>query len=231
MKRQNIIILLMTLLLICIGLLSNAQSINADRPGIATGPNVLSLYKVQIETGSYYASSLDISYNNTLLRVGILENIELRVGSNYVNSMSVIGFQPLIVGLKIKLFDQDGIIPAISYMPILQLPIAKEEFNPHTVYPDHYFLFKNDITNKLSICYNLGWEYNGEDFIGMSGLSCNYEILKSFNIFIEGYNKLLHYGYDFGITKVINNNIQLDLSYISTNKSVNVGISYLFSKK
>ena len=61
-------------------------TISADRPGALTGTDVMSRYKLQWETGVGYESTTDgphtLTLNNTLLRFGLFENAEIRVGTD-----------------------------------------------------------------------------------------------------------------------------------------------------
>ena len=81
-------LLLTALVLICS--LCNAQdelpTISADRPGALTGTDVMPRFKLQWETGVGYESTTDgphtLTLNNTLLRFGLFENAEIRVGTD-----------------------------------------------------------------------------------------------------------------------------------------------------
>ena len=61
-------------------------TISADRPGALTGTDVMPRYKVQWETGTGFESTKDgpniFVLNNTLLRFGLFESAEIRLGAN-----------------------------------------------------------------------------------------------------------------------------------------------------
>ena len=61
-----------------------------DRPDATEAPTVVPTGSLQVETGGFYTSFEEndikqevFTYNTTLLRYGILDNLELRLGWNF----------------------------------------------------------------------------------------------------------------------------------------------------
>ena len=88
MKKRRL--LLIALVFIC-GLCHAQEelpAISADRPGALTGTDVMPLHKLQWETGMGYESTKGgphtLTLNNTLLRFGLFENAELRIGTDFL---------------------------------------------------------------------------------------------------------------------------------------------------
>lgn len=145
-----------------------------------------------------------------------------------------------VVGIKLKIFDNKSIVPGMSFISQLQLPLlTKSEFRTHIVTPNYYLLFSNKITDRLNIGYNIGvetheifdgkfFEYNLK-FTPMSSFCITYDIGKDYVFFTEIYNNYIdNTSFDFGFTKTIRNKMQFDISYINGNKSLNIGFVYLF---
>ena len=123
-----------------------------DRPDATESPNIVPRGAIQVETGGYYSRFKDQDlkhethgYNTTLFRYGLLENFEIRLGWNledrkitHKNSRLQedisSGFSPLLLGMKIALIDEKGIIPQIGLLGHLSLPfIASSDYRPeHT---------------------------------------------------------------------------------------------------
>ena len=101
----------------------------ADRPGASTGPSVVGRGVIQLEQGIQYdadGGADTFTFSNTLLRYGLFPNMELRLGGDgflYQENESVQGFKPafsgLSVGTKIKCFEGQGPVPAVSVLPNL----------------------------------------------------------------------------------------------------------------
>lgn len=213
-----------------------SQDFSPDRPGIGSSTGLITKHRFQLETGYYYSKD-ETSYNNLLLRYGLIENIELRFNSNLVKSSDgITGFQPLIVGIKIKMLDNEFIIPATSLISQLRFPNNGKINRTHIISPSYYFLFTNKITNKLILEYNIGMETQEEKFVDyylketfMGSVGLTYDLGKNYSTFFEVYNNYNdNTSFDFGFTKTVKDKMQFDLSYINGNKSINVGFVFLF---
>ena len=103
---------------------SDDDLINADRPGIADGSNVIGAGRVQVEAGVQQenrrgaGSTARTRFVPTLLRIGIDKNLELRVeGNTYtwtktsdaaLGATRNEGIAPTSIGLKAHFADADG---------------------------------------------------------------------------------------------------------------------------
>ncbi|RLD25327.1 MAG: transporter, partial [Bacteroidetes bacterium] len=124
-----------------ISLVLNAQEneeapvieIITDRPDATESPTSVPLGSLQIETGAFYTSFEEnnikqevIGYNTTLLRYGILNNLELRLGWNFEEGRTTIngtkmndvtsGFTPLLTGIKINITEEKDWVPTIGFL-------------------------------------------------------------------------------------------------------------------
>ncbi len=230
MKKLFSLILLMACLIV-----ANAQNespaISADRPGMATGTDVMPFLKVQWETG--FESSWDgapgFLLPTTMLRFGITKFAELRLeydGSygRLIDRHWSYDVQPLVIGTKVKIFEGYKWVPKISLMANLAIPLIRipgYAMQPH-VAPSLYLLFQNDVTDWFNIGYNVGAEWSGFSHIPSTflALCLGFNISDRFGAFVESYNYFTRYGkrntgaecdLDFGFTCLVHPRVQLDL--------------------
>jgi len=248
-------ILTITLLLGLIPFI-NAQNevpeLITDRPDQTESSVVLPHKSLQIETGFVMESSqTDLSsqqsfaYNSTLLRYGLLKNFELRLGLEYLGGKVKIkntdttntfsGLSPLYAGFKVKIADEDGWKPEIAFLGGLVLPFTSDKnFKPEYSAADIRFAFSHTISDRFSIGYNLGAEWDGETAIPeyFYSISLAAGITDDLGAFIESYGWLPEDGesehlLDAGFTYLILPNFQFDISAgIGVQNSIDNFISF-----
>lgn len=123
-----------------------SQPIFTDRPTFSVGPGTIAKGHIQIETG--YTFSFEDAHPNarthtfpeTLLRIGLVENVELRVewpNLTYIdNGTNVDGFRDLGVGFKVQVFQQQGFRPRLSFAGRLSIPTGNEAFSSDQLDPE-----------------------------------------------------------------------------------------------
>ena len=214
----------------------DAPAISADRPGMATGPDVMPFLKVQLETGfeggqigSFRTPAFLMP--TTMLRFGVTRFAELRLeydGSLFRKHDRQWDYdvQPLVIGTKVKIFEGYKWVPKVSLLANLAIPLRKPEvysdgYLPH-VAPSLYLLFQNDVTDWFNIGYNVGAEWSGDSHIPSTflALCLGFNITDNFGAFVESYNYFTRYGkgnteaecnLDFGFTYTVHPRVQLDL--------------------
>lgn len=147
-----------------------------DRPDQTELSSVVPHKSLQIETGFVLENDetdlikqKSFAYNTTLLRYGLLENFELRLGMEYLGEEVFIkntdttntfsGLSPINTGLKVKIADEDGWKPEIAFLGGLVLPFtANEDFKPEYTAQNIRFSFAHTLSDRFSIGYNLGAE-------------------------------------------------------------------------
>ena len=213
---------------------SDSSTLSADRPGMATGPDVTPFLKVVWETGFESTWDGDPAFllPTTMLRFGVTKFAELRLeydGSYYRFDHQELrhwsyDMQPLVIGTKVKIFEGYKWVPKISLMANLAIPLTRVPdgfVQPHTA-PSLYLLFQNDVTDWFNIGYNVGAEWSGVSHIPSTflALSLGFNIGERFGAFVESYNYLTRYGkrnteaecnLDFGFTCLVHPRVQLDL--------------------
>ena len=205
-------------------------TISADRPGALTGTDVMPLHKLQWETGLGFESPAvephTFTLNNTLLRFGLFENAEIRVGTDFLmwndgEAMEpTFGFAPLTIGMKAKFYEGSGILPSVALLAELQSPhVGSKDLLPSHMTPTLHLLFDHSVTDWLGIGYNVGAEWDGETATPTTflGLGLYFNISDRISTFVETYNYLHpeednRYMTEFGLTWLVSRRVQLDVA-------------------
>ena len=195
------------------------SQITTDRPDQTVSAVVLSTGQIQVESGISIENSQ--SNINTLFRIGIIEGIEIRINSNYLineelSFMKKSSFSDFEVGAKFRIFDKTSNNTKVAFLSHLSIPTAIEVFSNNVYGILSRLNVSHDLNNESQIGYNLG--YN--KFKKMDGQFI-YTIvygrsLDSFGIFFEIFGddskNSSNINFDSGITYLLDNKKQLDLS-------------------
>jgi len=205
-----------------------------DRPGFATPPDIIHKNVFEIEEGIQYENSTDgvirnqnFLFSSVLLRYGLSENAEIRIGTDFAYNISdglnhnvVYGFNPITIGTKIKLIDQQGVVPNFSLLFNLTLPfIGKNEFRPDNAAPSFYLLMANDLSEMVNLCYNYGIIWNGSSSIPTHfyAVCLGVNLTDELSTFIESYGFLTQttkpdFYLDAGFAYMVTDHLQVDLT-------------------
>ncbi len=215
-------------------MMAQEATISADRPGMATGVDVLPFKSVQWETGfqyDYASGSHGITLPTTMFRFGITRFAELRLeydGALGSADGKTLTYEvlPLILGTKVKFYegtDNEKLqwLPQTSLLLNLAIPSTPDLAKTTHVAPSAYLLFHHDATDWLSIDYNVGAEWDGiiakpTTFLA---LCLGFGITDKLGAFLESYNYITDYGknidgsanLDFGFTYLVHPRVQLDV--------------------
>ena len=209
----------LTLIILSISISSIHSQITTDRPDQTESSLVLSLGHVQIETGIAIEDSR--SNINTLFRIGIIDGIEMRLNSNYlinddISNLKKSSFSDFEIGAKFKILDEDNNRIKIGFLTHLSVPTAPEIFSYNEYGLLSRLLVSHDIKNDSQIGYNIGYnKYNNYD--GQFIYTLVYgKSLGSFGVFFEIFGEESsnnsNLNFDSGITYLVDNDKQLDLS-------------------
>ena len=195
------------------------SQITTDRPDQTESAVVLSTGQIQVESGILIENSQ--SNINTLFRIGIIDGIEIRINSNYLindelSFMKKSSFSDFEVGAKFRIFDKTSNNTKVAFLSHLSIPTAIELFSNNVYGLLSRLNVSHDLNNESQIGYNLG--YN--KFKKMDGQFI-YTIvygrsLGSYGIFFEIFGddseNSSNINFDSGITYLLDNKKQLDLS-------------------
>lgn len=225
-----------------------------DRPDATESPTAVAKGFLQIETGAFYESfeennikNEDFTYNTMLVRYGLLDNLELRLGYNYTDSKtkfngseigSVTSFSPLLFGFKTTIAKENGGMPEIGFLGHLNLPFSvNKDIRPKNTGVDFRFSFAHTLNEKSSLSYNIGaaWENDNPEAAYLYTIAYGYSLTEKIGAYFELYgnfpeNNKANHLWDAGLTYLISNNFQLDATVGSSlTKGQNVLISAGFS--
>jgi hypothetical protein len=129
------------------------------------------------------------------------------------------GLNPVTIRIKEKIADESGILPTTSFIGYLTIPhFATDNFKTTYFAPAFRFTMQNTLSDKFSIGYNLGLEWDGESpyptFIYT--FTTDYSISNKIGIFIEIYGftpqKLkADHRFDCGLSYLLRPNVSLDI--------------------
>jgi hypothetical protein len=211
--------------------------LNSDRPSQSESPYLMQKGYFQIETGAMYVDRDDsekelqrIRLGTTLLRYGVFANFEIRITDSYewmhvfmkedLSDSTESGMGPVTAGFKVFVAEEKGIIPEMSILGNITFRhLGDEVFSPTYSYPSGKLLCRHSLTKNLSLGYNIGFGYSGENADGFFIYSgyLGYYITPKFWAFAEVYGNFdngdtpSNRG-DAGFSYRIRQNLQVDLS-------------------
>ena len=212
------------LIIFSLSFINNFAQISTDRPDQTEGTHVLKNGDFQIESGWTFNS--DGGSLNNLLRIGTFKGIELRFSTNLISGHEdMTGLFPsldnLEFGAKFKILDKKETLTKISFLSHLSV---STEYSDNSGGLLNRVLVSHELSESFELAYNLGYSKYFEQDNGL--LVYSLVIAKSFGnlgafveIFGDSYSN-----WDLGITYLIKDNLQADISY---GQGINNELSYL----
>ena len=207
-------------LILCLTSINNFSQISI----VTEGTDIIDKVNTQIES-SWTFNSERGSLNN-LFRIGIFKGIELRFSTNLISGHEdMTGLFPsldnLEFGAKFKILDKKETLTKISFLSHLSV---STEYSDNSGGLLNRVLVSHEISESFELAYNLGYSKYFEQDNGLVVYSL--VVAKSFGnfgafveIFGESYSS-----WDLGITYLIKDNLQADISY---GQGINNELSYL----
>jgi hypothetical protein len=239
-------------------------TIATDRPGFGDSTSIAPLRHLQLETGYTFTfrsrDGVETQTHNgpeALARIGLMDDrLELRLGtSGYVWSRSdnaagggfesVEGFSDIYAGFKLKLIDQDGLVPRLAFEAITTVGTGSRSVSNRDLEPTIKLIGSWDLGSSFTLTSNAVAIYataSGERFVqGAGSVSLSYAATDSLSVFAEYFvigprskGTDAAHSVDFGGAYLLNNRVQIDarmgfgLNQEADNVFVGVGISFLF---
>ncbi|MBC3845636.1 transporter [Winogradskyella echinorum] len=239
----------------------NNDIIVTDRPDATEASSTVGKGTLQFETGGLYESfeknnikSENYTYNTMLIRYGILDNLELRLGWDFVEGTTKVngnkldnvasGLSPLLFGVKIDIAEEKDGMPEIALIGhVFPVFSASTDFRPETTAVDFRFSLSHTLSEKSSLGYNIGaqWGNDSPEAAAIYTLAYGYSITDKFGFYAELYgdlpedNSANHY-WDAGFTYLTCNDLQFDV-YFGTSITegqdllLGMGLSYRMKRK
>lgn len=207
------------------------KHVETDRPNEAEVPYTVPRKMIQLETGVRIErknETVQTALHPVLLaKYGLADWIELRAKSSYAtqylryipNDKVSSGMQPLELGIKAAVLKEKRWIPKTAFLLQTGLPrISSGAFNAPHLAPTLRLLMENNVTEKFSINYNAGAEWDGYEtqpewmYTVVPGIDLGEHI----HLFVEFYSFLQHaeapeHTLDGGLEYFIGKNIALDV--------------------
>lgn len=145
--------------------------IQTDRPDQTECPATVPKYYLQAENGFLLewkkAGQHNFASPSTLWKYGIGERVELRLITEWItekeNGETRSGLAPVTIGFKAKLCEEKGLRPAISFIGHLTTRnIGSGVFATSYAAPSFRFTLQHNLSDRLSLGYNLGAGWDGE---------------------------------------------------------------------
>lgn len=207
---------------------AQVSPIQADRPDQTETPAIVPKGMFQVESGFGYqkedAHHATWTLPAALWKYGVNENFELRLITEIEIENKEMdhnyGLKPILVGCKIKMCEEEGIIPKTSFIGHMSIPNAASSKYKNDFYaPEFRFTMQHTLSDKFSLGYNLGSEWDGftAEPTFIYTLTTGYAISEKLGSYIEMFgfgpqNDKANHNFDGGITYLINDNFMLDLS-------------------
>ncbi len=217
------------------------EPINTDRPDQSDGTYTLPRNAYQLETGLTYGKEGNhYLLHDIMLRYGLTSKTELRLLVDYGRVNSKTGIMPVGISFKRQIISAHSWIPDISAIGYVRLPmLGTNNFKPDKIPATLLLAFQNDISEKLSIGYNLGSSLDGESTRKnwILTASMGYSSSRIFSFFIEYFSQFTdsarpEHNIDIGAMWLLEDDLQLDIAIGSTifdsdrNQFITTGISY-----
>ena len=203
------------------------SAIETDRPDQTETPSIVPKGMFQMETGIYYEQTDHQTETfllpTALLKYGISKRFEVRLITEYQRlqqTQTVTGLSPILVGFKANLSEEKGIMPKTSLIAHILLPdAASKEFQEKYYSPEFRFSMQHTVSEKISIGYNLGGEWDGTT--GMPTyiytFTTGFGVSEKINTFIEVFgfapqSETANHSFDGGLTYLISNDMMIDIS-------------------
>lgn len=201
--------------------------IQTDRPDQTETPFTVPKNHFQMETGFSFEQTdkSTKSYTNPsiLFKYGLNDHFEVGLITEFASLKSyqtISGLNPITIRIKEKIADEDGILPTTSFMAYLTIPhFATDNLKTTYFAPAFKLTMQHTLSDKYSIGYNLGLEWDGESpyptFIYT--FSNDYSISNKISAFIEIYGfapqkSKADHRFDYGLSYLLRPNILLDCS-------------------
>ena len=229
--------------------------ISTDRILQTNSPDILQPGYFQLETGFYsYETDKENSIkskhtllNNTSYRIGFQEKMELRFGMygynfQHTGSGDDSGLSDAELSTKILLFDSSPSRPKTTLNTGFTLPIGNDPFKSNKLDPFFSFIpsFSSFLPDQFYNDNSLGITWNDGNADFKYGTLWGHNLSESVILYAEFFGAIPtdsrsnSYGFDWGVTWAVKNNVQLDffagnsLNNSATDFFLNLGLSIRF---
>lgn len=210
--------------------LADPPELVTDRPDQTESSSLVPPGWVQVETGAVYEKKERVtvtSLGTTLVRVGLLDRLELRFTGEYTRIESDLapvsavteGFGGISAGVKIGIAEEGVLLPEMAFIGHLSLPIGDDSFRSEYIHPDFRFTFSKSFGDVFGLSGNIGAEWGGSEIrgTGLYTLALGADLTDEFGMYAEIFGHIQgessEHMADVGVTYLLARNAQLDASF------------------
>jgi len=201
--------------------------IQTDRPDQTETPFTVPRNHFQVENGFSFEktdnSNKSFTEPSSLFKYGLNDHFEVGFVlelATIKSDRTISGINPVTVRFKDKIADEKGVLPTISFIGYLTIPtIATENFKASYLAPAFRFTMQHTLSEKFSLGYNLGAEWDGESPLPVFiyTVETGYSITGKIGAYVEFYGfasreSLADHRFDCGLSYLLRPNILLDIS-------------------
>ncbi len=209
-----------------------AQSIITDRPDQTESSSTIPKNSLQLETGVLFGHAgfnpnreKHLLAPATLLRFGLLKNLELRVANQFARASSEgvrlenFGFSDIEFGTKVQLLRNENVNTEIAFLSHFIIPIGDKRLTNTDFGVVNKFSIAHNLSPKIGLGYNVGYNYFGVGKgVATYSVALGFDITQKLGFYIEPYGEFVDLemhvaNLDGGFTYLVGNQIQLDISY------------------
>jgi len=219
------------LLLILISATTFSQKIITDRPDQTESSSTIPKGSLQIEMGIVALTAENNAFNHfagpsTLVRYGISEKFELRIFNQYETNKLELeggniknkGFSDLEIGFKVQFLKKEGVNTEIAFLSHAIIPTAKNQLSNDKMGVINKLSIAHNLSEKIGLGYNVGYDYVGQIHSFTYSVALGFSFTDNFGGYIESYGVYAEQGFyesyfDAGLTYLLKDNFQLDISY------------------
>jgi Putative MetA-pathway of phenol degradation len=224
-------LLIFPFILASIRVVAQVEKIDTDRPDQTESAFTVPKYYFQAELGFNKENTggrdYDLVHPTMLLKYG-LEKMEFRLEARFHSTYEHLipnpkwtrGLDPVKIGFKVNLWEENKMLPKTSLIAGLELPtLASKAFRADHPAPSFRFTMQHSLAKHISLGYNLGAEWDGFSrqpdwlYTLASGFDLGekwYGYIEAFG-FIREKEKPQH-NLDAGIAYYINKDVKADIS-------------------
>lgn len=204
------------------------EPIQTDRPDQTETPSTVPAKHFQMETGfSFERSNLSdqvLTIPSILYKFGLNDHFEVGLITEYsssiINLKKIFGLSPITVRFKEKIVEENGLLPLTSFIGYLSIPmLASTNLKENFYTPSFRFTMQHTLTDKFSLGYNLGAEWDGETAVPsfIYTLTSGFSITEKIGSYVEFYGfapqtSMADHRFDGGLNYLLKPNILFDIS-------------------
>lgn len=242
----------MTLLMLSLATIAqppDSKPMSTDRPDFTESPFTVGAGRIQFEAGwtmSRGGGMSEHAFGEGLLRYGLSERLELRIGAPSLGFVHPddegrsTGLTDASLGLKIELTGQDGAVPNLGLIVDSTFPTGSAGFGSEAAGPGAKLAWSYELNDRFTLSGNfgagLGRDENGGHVEGTASVSLAMSISERWGAYVEAFTivpsgrEATHYA-NVGATYLLAPDTQLDarigtgLNGAADDVFVGVGIS------